>query len=290
MGLFDKMFGKKKQEQAAAPAPQPGAPQPQQAAAQPSGNPYGFISVDEDTWDDWETPQRMEFCKTQLEALKRSYGDEGKLKRRTGDDEVELQTTYQGRPVRVTIDYDAGWTTLSMKLVNRRGWLVLNYDSDKQPSMMATDGEWEDDQEEGQTTHIFAPGVYLEEYPYEAKPMIELWGTLPPALQQSMIGALQQGVVNGLNIDAYVIYSTTTEDIYEIRDLKGFIDQRFALFKQIADVFAEGNADLSPKPRVYIGGLPAQGQAVAAKVACSYCSTNYIPDDDPRCPNCGAPA
>lgn len=288
MGLFDKMFGKKSADPAQ-PAPQQQSASPAQAPA-PQGNPYGFASVSEDTWDDWETPQRLEFCKTQLEALKQAYGGEGKLKKRTSDDEVELQTTFEGRPVRFTIDFDTGWVTLSMKLVNRRGWLMLSYDSDKQPSMMHSDGEWEEDEDEGQTVHIFAPGVYLEEYPYEAKPMIEVWGTLPPDLQQQVVGALQNQTLTSLNIDAYVIYSSTNEDIYEIRDPKAFADQRFSLFKRIADVFAQGDADLSPKPRVYIGGLPAQGQAVAAKTSCTYCNTNYVADDDPRCPNCGAPA
>lgn len=317
MGIFDKLFGKKSANE---PASTPTASNPEASSAETSAarasavetraveanggqpappaqsaqapvatHPHGFQTIDEDTWDDWDDPERMEWCKRQLEALKRAFGDEGKLKKRTSDEELELQTTYQKRPVRFTVDYDTGWLTITTKFVNRRGWFMVQYDADKNAPVPGADDGWEDDEEEGQTVHVFAPGVYLEEFPYEAKPMIKLFSELAPPTQELIIKSLRLKRFDRIAVDAFSISGGTDESLHEVRDLEAFCRERFDTFHQIAEDFGAGETDVQPKPRVYINGRPAQAQATA-KVKCAYCATHYVADDDPRCPSCGAPS
>lgn len=287
MGIFDRLFGNKPEPPPPAPEPQSAAPAP--AAAPAPGSGIAWPRISEDEWDDWDDPQKLEYCKRVLELLKGAYGG-GKLRKVTSNDEVQLRITVGGHPATVVIDYDSGWLELKMKFVNRRGWLRLDYDADKRASDFAADpnDEWEEDDEGGQVVKVFADGVYVEEFEYEATPMIALFEAAPAALRTMIIESLQRRTFTRLFVDAEVIEVGLDPDIYEIPDLKLFCDERFAILGAVAKYFGEGTESITPKPRVYIQGRPVAPNQPPQRITCAYCSTPYTLDDDPRCPSCGA--
>lgn len=287
MGIFSRLFGGKSDDedqaqQATAPTG-PASP----AAPAPASSPW--LRTTEDQWDDWEDNQRLDFCKGQLERLKAAYGD-GKLRKVTSNDEVQLRTTAHGHPVTVVVDYDTGWMSLKMKFVNRRGHVFLQFDEDKKLSSVENDpdSEWEEDDDGGQIVEVFADGVYIEEYANEATPMIERVRQTPEPLRQVMFQALQSRSFNMLFVDGEWIEGGLERCIYQIADPKAFCDQRLAVFAQIAEYFSQGSTQIGPKPRVYMYGKPVMPDNPPPRITCAYCSTPYTLDDDPRCPSCGA--
>src|ERR1043165_1630239 len=130
-------------------------------------------------YSDLETEQKIAFCQQRLGYWSSLLG--GQVVTKTDDDEVELRTKMGERAVRVVVDYDTGWTKVQTKLANTTGVLVLHWDADKQAPGGAHDPEWDSGSEQ---VLFLAPGLYIEEYPDEAKAMWELVGRTPQPLMQ----------------------------------------------------------------------------------------------------------
>lgn len=295
MGLFD-LF-RKNPGPTETPSEQPTVSSPSSAPTAPptapSGPPNPFSPISEDQWDAWEDDDRMKWCMSQFEVLKTLYG-EGKLKRVTADESLILRTTYRERPISIALDYTTGWVTIKMRFVNRLGHLVLQYDEDKQvhhsdSNQQGGDSEWEDEDATDQVTHVFAPGVYIEEYDVEARPMIAMVEGLPATVRDAVFCPLQRKILNRLFVDAESIEAGTEMDFHGMHNPKDELDRCFGFMLTIAEHFASGSSDLSPKARVYIHGQPVFPNGVPQRTPCTYCSTPYVlSDDDPRCPSCGA--
>jgi len=133
-------------------------------------------------FSDLDTEQKIAFCQQRLGSWSSLLG--GQVVTKTDDDQVELRTRIGERATRIVVDYDTGWTDVQTKVTNTTGVLVLWWDPDKQPHDSAHDPEWDS----GSEQRLFlAPGLYIEEYPDEAKAMWELVGRLPQPLIQEIV-------------------------------------------------------------------------------------------------------
>lgn len=230
-------------------------------------------------FSDLETEQKLAFCQQRLGYWGSVLG--GQVVTKTDDDEVELRTRLGERAVRVVVDYDTGWTKVQTKLANTTGVLVLWWDADKQPTDAAHDPEWDG----GSEQRLFlAPGLYIEEYPDEAKAMWELIGRTPQPLMQEIVQAMPTRI-SQLRIDADMIEMRFEPNFDQLPD-PSQLQWVFGMADRIAAHFEGGQESVSAKPKLYIGGKAAN---IANMASCPHCNTVVDLSQGSFCFNCGAP-
>lgn len=230
-------------------------------------------------FSDLETEQKLAFVQQRLGYWSSVMG--GQVVTKTDDDECELRTRLGERPVRVVVDYDTGWTTIQTKLANTTGVLVLSWDAEKQPNNAAHDPEWDGGDEQ---VIFLAPGVYIEEYPDEAKAMWELIGRVPQPLMQEIVQAMPTRISH-LKIDADVIVMRFEPNFDQLPD-PSQLQWVFGLADRIARHFEAGQESVANKPVLYVGGKAAN---IVNVVSCPHCNTVVDLTQGSFCFNCGAP-
>jgi hypothetical protein len=230
-------------------------------------------------FSDLETEQKIALCQQRLGAWAGLLG--GQVVTKTDDDQVELRTRLGERATRVVVDYDTGWTDVQTKLANTTGVLVLWWDPEKQPNDGAHDPEWDGGSEQRM---FLAPGLYIEEYPDEAKAMWELIGRVPQPLMHEIVQAMPTRI-SYLKIDADVIemrFEPRFDQLPEPSQLQWV----FQLADRIARQFEGGSESVAAKPKLYISGQAAN---IATIASCPHCNTVVDLSQGSFCFNCGAP-
>ncbi len=230
-------------------------------------------------YSDLEEEQRIAFCQQRLGAWSGVMG--GQVVTDVEDDRVELRTRVGDRATRIRVDFDTGWTDVETKLANTTGVLVLSWDADKQPTN-APDPEWDDGSEQRM---FLAPGLYIEEYPEEAKAMWELVGRMPQPLVQEIIQAMPTRI-SYLKIDADHISLRFEPDFHELPPDVSAVQWVFAMCDRIARFFESGSDSVASKPKLYISGKAAN---IANMASCPHCNTVVDLSEGSFCYNCGAP-
>jgi hypothetical protein len=230
-------------------------------------------------FSDLETDQKIAFCQQRLGTWSSLLG--GQVVTKTDDDQVELRTRIGERATRVVVDYDTGWTDVQTKVANTTGVLVLWWDPDKQPTDGAHDPEWDS----GSEQRLFlAPGLYIEEYPDEAKAMWELVGRVPQPLMHEIVQAMPTRI-SQLKVDADVIMMRFQPNFDQLPD-PAHLQWVFALADRIARHFEGGSESVASKPKLYISGKAAN---IANVASCPHCNTVVDLSQGSFCFNCGAP-
>lgn len=229
-------------------------------------------------FSDLESDQRIAFCQQRLGGWSSVLG--GQVVTKTDDDQVELRTRIGDRPTRVIVDYDTGWTDVEAKIANTTGVLVLWWDPDKQPENNAHDPEWDGGSEQRM---FLAPGLYIEEYPDEAKAMWELVGRLPQQMVHEIVQAMPTRISH-MRIDADKLSMRFEPRLDQISD-PAAMQWVFGLTDRIARVFEGGNESVASKPKLYIAGKAAN---VANMASCAHCNTVVDLSQGSFCFNCGA--
>ncbi len=230
-------------------------------------------------FSDLDSEQRLAFCQQRLGSWSGVLG--GQVVTNSDDDQVELRTRVGERATRVVVDYDTGWTDIQTKVANTTGVLVLWWDPDKQPNNNAHDPEWDSGSEQRM---FLAPGLYIEEYPDEAKAMWELVGRLPQPLVQEIIQAMPTRI-SYLKVDADMIEMRFQPNFDQLPD-PASLQWVFAMADRIARHFEAGTDSVSSKPKLYIAGKAAN---IANMASCPHCNTVVDLSEGSFCYNCGAP-
>lgn len=230
-------------------------------------------------FSDLDTDQKLAFCQQRLGAWSSVLG--GQVVTKTDDDQVELRTRIGERPTRVVVDYDTGWTDVQTKITNTTGVLVLWWDPEKQPQDSAHDPEWDSGSEQRM---FLAPGLYIEEYPDEAKAMWELVGRVPQPLMHEIVQAMPTRISH-LTIDADGIAMRFEPHFDQLPD-PVHLQWVFDMAERIARHFEGGGESVASKPKLYISGKAANIMSVAS---CPHCNTVVDLSEGSFCFNCGAP-
>ena len=231
-----------------------------------------------DDYFSWEDEQKLDYCKRFLGQVGPVLG--GNIHVDEDDDEIELRTQIGARPARIIIDYDSGWVSVEAKLTNTVGVLVLNWDPDKKPKQSSD--PWDEDKE---LRLFIGPGVFIEEYPDEANEMMQLVGRLPPQMIQEFVAAMPTRFPR-ISVDATALKVNFKPEVHEIQNPPQLFSMVFGMIDRAGRVFESGQAEVSAKPRVYIGGKPAD--AMMGAMPCPYCRTICDPTQGAFCPHCGA--
>lgn len=230
-------------------------------------------------YSDLETDQKIAFCQQRLGMWASLLG--GQVVTKTDDDQVELRTRVGERATRVVVDYDTGWTDVQTKVANTTGILVLQWDLEKQAPSAAHDPEWDSGSEQ---VMFVAPGIYIEEYPDEAKAMWDLVGRVPQPLMHEIVQAMPTRI-SRLKIDADVIVMRFEPDFHELPDPQ-HLQWVFQMADRIARHFEGGQESVAAKPMLYIKGKAAN---IATMASCPHCNTVVDLSEGTFCFNCGAP-
>ncbi|MBL9020326.1 MAG: zinc ribbon domain-containing protein [Myxococcales bacterium] len=229
-------------------------------------------------FSDLETEQKLAWVQQRLGYWSSLMG--GQIVTKSEDDQIELRTKIGERPTRVVVEYDMGWTEIQTKITNTTGVLVLNWDADKQPTDAAHDPEWDGGDEQ---VMFLAPGLYIEEYPDEAKAMWELLGRLPQPMVQEIIQAMPTRI-SYLKVDADKIELKFQPNFHELPD-PSQLQWVFQMLDRIARHFESGQESVANKPKVYIAGQAAN---IVNAVSCPHCNTVVDLTQGSFCFNCGA--
>jgi hypothetical protein len=230
-------------------------------------------------FSDLETEQKMAFVQQRLGQWSSQLG--GQVVTKSDDDQVELRTKIGERAMRVVVDYDTGWTDIQTKLANTTGVLVLWWDPDKQPDGNAHDPEWDGGSEQRM---FLGPGLYIEEYPDEAKAMWELVGRVPQELMGEIVQAMPTRF-SYLKVDADMIDLRFQPNFDKLPD-PSQLQWVWGLVDRIARHFEGGQESVAAKPKLYISGKAAN---IANVVSCPHCNTVIDLSQGTFCFNCGAP-
>ncbi len=286
MGLFDKLFGKKKD----ADAEDTGVGE----AAPPASSTWA--SRLKGYWD-MEDEERWPLCEALLADIAPQL-ENGKIKKLPDDDEIELRARVGGTPVRINFEVDMGWVNPEMKIANRIGEIQLERDHEKIPQERDADDDWADEDE----LRVFAAkGIFVEGDDDEVNQTLGTLGALPAELSQKLLAEMER-----LRMSRFYAFSESMSvgfqpNNYEMADPVQNILDGVRLMKEVADALASGGRDMAAEPKVVIRGhveiggqvvAPTEGVHQAAaigRVKCTYCSTLFVPAAEPRCPNCGAP-
>jgi len=95
---------------------------------------------------------------------------------------------------------------------------------------------------------------------------------------------MQEKNLSYLTVDADVIEIDVHNYLYEMDNIEDTFNTVVQILERTAEIFSSGSAEVNSKPRVYIGGKPAElGEKT---VKCPYCGTTAVIGKDTHCPNC----
>ena len=284
MGIFDSLFGKKKDE-GADQAAQPAQPAETNWARRLKGY-----------WD-MDDPAKWPLCEELLGDIA-PHLDSGKIKKIPDDDEIELRGRIGGTPVKINFEVDMGWVRPEMKITNRIGEIQLERDHEKIPQERDEDDDWASDDE----LRVFvAKGIFVEGDDEEVDETLDTLSQLPEALRGKLLAEIERLQFNHLYVYRDGMNVGLKPNNYEMADPVQHILDVVSIMKQLADTVAAGDRDMASEPRVIIrGNVMIDGQPVAptegvhtprsfGRATCKYCSTLFVPGVGSRCPNCGAP-
>ncbi len=283
MGIFDSLFGKKKDGVTEGEAP----PKPAKS---------GWARRLKGYWD-MADPRKWPLCEELLGDIA-PHLDGAKIKKIPDDDEIELRARIDGTPVRVNMEVDMGWVRPEMKITNRIGEISLERDHEKIPQERDEDDDWASDDE----LRVFlAKGIFVEGDDEEVDETLDTLSQLPPELKTKLLAEMERLQFMHLYAFSESMNVGLKPNNYEMADPVQHILDVVRLMKELADALATGERDMASEPRVIIrGNVVIDGQQMAPtegthtprpseRVTCGYCSTLFVPAAELRCPNCGAP-
>jgi uncharacterized protein (DUF1499 family) len=241
------------------------------------------MRTDLDDYFSWEDEEKLEYCNAVLAPLLPTF--QGKLKR-VDDDELHLQGQSGDRKFRLKIDFDTGWTTLELRLANKKGVLSLHRDKDQADGAPPEEPDEWDEQDRRETKEFLAPHIYIEEYKDEFEAMKQLLGTLPGNTVAEVAKFMNATQASHVLVDAESLNVRFDPEYYKVR-LDQLLPYAVQFCGWLAAMFEAGDQEVSAKPRVYIGGQAVTGGALNL-VRCGFCSGMVKLDPAGRCPNCGA--
>ncbi|MBI5524760.1 MAG: hypothetical protein HY897_00345 [Deltaproteobacteria bacterium] len=236
-------------------------------------------------WEIEEDEEKLAYCRTQFGRTAKELG--AQVKERLDDDEIWVTGKHDGRPYRVKTDVDMGYIELEMKIENRLGVVVVQYQAGEEESDSGDEGdrdEW-DDSDGREAKHFLAPKVFLEEMPDELAPMKALLEQ-QPAVADHIKEVMPAQRIDRLRVDSDVLVVHFADDLVA-RDMVQASKAALATMGWLAGVFESGSSQVAEKPKVYIDGKPAAIGSSGALVTCKFCDQLVPLDARRRCPNCG---
>jgi hypothetical protein len=288
MGIFDRLFGKKKQdaeeeaqvdaeEEAQASVAEPAAAKTWKQRFEAAARAPNF---------DWEWGNAPAH-KIVHEFLSEAAPDFGtpdkpaKIKERPDDENIDLRGSYDRSPIRfaVWMSFGSFWT-IEMKVPMNQNVIALERDLEKVPKAGDEDDPFDDDEER----RVFVgKGVFLEGDDEDIARKLELWRALPEDARDAIVEGMSDVDARALYYAGESIILSQTPGLPDLDDPVGYMRACGDLLVKLRD--AVGGADF---PEL-MAETPAAGAGMG--VACKYCSSLYfLSPGHPRCPNCGAPA
>ncbi len=234
------------------------------------------------SWDDIDDDdEKQRIAREEMRKLAAAI--QGRAKELRDEEEIHVTGHFASRPFRVKLDLTWGSVEVELRVDNRVGVVFVHHDPEKKPEGPRPRDEW-DDHDAREERHFLAPGVYLEEQPAELQAMQWILQQ-SPQVTQFLVGTILASQLQQVFVDATSITCAFRRDLLQM-DTTAAVTALVPALGQLAAWLESGQAQVAPKPRVYIHGVP---MAAVAQVLCRFCASKVVPDPAGRCPNCGAP-
>jgi hypothetical protein len=206
------------------------------------------------------------------------------------DDEIEMRGVWHGYQVRMKVDMSFGGVEWDMQGQNPTGQdLYLFWDNDAIPNVGQFNAEfagaWDDDSEE---KVFFARGMYMEVDAQAMARALAVYSALPEAVRTSVANFMVSDKIAKLY--AYAngkLWLDLGTPLHELTDPINQAGRGVWLIGQMTWGLSQVNA--SAMPPVLAPNAPAYQGVATHRMICRYCSSHFLLEQSPSCPNCGAP-
>jgi hypothetical protein len=204
------------------------------------------------------------------------------------EDELELRARVDDVPVRLVLTKNRGQVKIEAMLENRIGTIDLTRDETRPPISPDAGDAWSDEDE----VRIFlGHGIFVEGRHKGVKRQQETFAKLPSEFQDRLLS--QMHALRVWNLATYRDrLFLRTEEIGVLPSALDTVQAAIGLACECAREFSSGDGPLVEDNRLVITSAQALAEHVQQlsrkHVKCAFCSTEFVLEGNPVCPNCSA--